>query len=154
VESKVIIGSREVNDAMPEHMADLAERALKQAGISLPQARVAILGYAFLEESDDTRNTPAEPLIRILRERGVGEIVVHDPFVREEEMPDIRRDLEEALRGCHLACLVTAHSAYREADLGSLAEVMAKPIFVDGRNALPPDARALIVTLGKLKLSR
>ncbi|MBN1837573.1 MAG: nucleotide sugar dehydrogenase [Spirochaetales bacterium] len=150
VESKVIIGSREVNDSMPVHMADLAEKALEEAGIPLAKARIAILGYAFLEESDDTRNTPAEPLIRILTERGVGEIVIHDPYVREEELPGVKRDLIEALRGCHCACLVTAHSVYRTADLRSIGAVMAKPVFVDGRNALPePPEGTAVITLGK-----
>ena len=61
VEAKILTGARAVNDSMPLHMADLAEAALRQAGIPLSSAKIAILGYAFLEESDDTRNTPARP---------------------------------------------------------------------------------------------
>jgi UDP-N-acetyl-D-mannosaminuronic acid dehydrogenase len=135
---------------MPSHMADLAEAALRRAGIPLSSARIAILGYAFLEESDDTRNTPARPLIDELRRRGAKSIVVHDPFVREEELSGVKRDLLETLRGCHCACLLTAHTAYKKADLAQLTRAMAHPLIIDGRNALgnpPPSLQ--VITIGR-----
>jgi UDP-N-acetyl-D-mannosaminuronic acid dehydrogenase len=150
VESPILTGARNLNDSMPLHMADLAEQALEAAGVQMSKARIAILGYAFLEESDDTRNTPAELLIQSLRQRGAAKIVIHDPFVRQEELPGVERNLMDALRGCHCACLVTAHAAYKTADLEQVARTMATPIVVDGRNALPsPPASLTVITLGK-----
>jgi UDP-N-acetyl-D-mannosaminuronic acid dehydrogenase len=150
VEAKILTDARAVNDSMPLHMADLAEAALRKAGVALSSARIAILGYAFLEESDDTRNTPAQPLIDELKRRGVREIVVHDPFVREEELPEVKRDLLETLDGCHCAFLVTAHDAYRKADLEQIARSMAHPLIVDGRNAIGnPPAILQVITLGR-----
>jgi UDP-N-acetyl-D-mannosaminuronic acid dehydrogenase len=149
VEGKILIGAREINDFMPRHMADLAETALQQAGIPLSSAKIAILGYAFLEESDDTRNTPAKPLIEALKERGAKSIVIHDPFVREEELPGVQRDLSEALSGCHCACLVTAHTFYRKTDWKQIAKVMANPLLIDGRNVIAAPSHAMkIMTLG------
>jgi len=76
--------------------------------------------------------------------------MVHDPFVRGEEIPDIKRDLRETLRGCHCACLVTAHSMYKNLDFRSLEVEMEKAILVDGRNALPtPPAGITVITLGR-----
>jgi UDP-N-acetyl-D-mannosaminuronic acid dehydrogenase len=150
VETRILTGARAINDSMPVHMADLAEAALRRAGIPLYSAKIAILGYAFLEESDDTRNTPARPLIDELRRRGVREIRVHDPFVRKEELAEVKRDLLETLRGCHCACLVTAHSAYKKADLRQVALAMAQPLIVDGRNALGnPPAPLQVIALGR-----
>jgi UDP-N-acetyl-D-mannosaminuronic acid dehydrogenase len=150
VEAKILTGARALNDSMPLHMADLAEAALRKAGIALSSARIAILGYAFLEESDDTRNTPARPLIEALRQRGVGQIAVHDPFVREEELPGVKRDLLETLHGCHCALLVTAHSAYKNVDLTEVARAMAYPLVIDGRNALgKPPAPLQVITVGR-----
>jgi UDP-N-acetyl-D-mannosaminuronic acid dehydrogenase len=134
VAPRVIIGSREVNNFMSLHMADLAEAALRRAGVAPSDASVAILGYAFLEDSDDTRNTPAEGLVRELRRRGVRQIRTHDPFVRQEELPYVLRDLAAALRGVDCACLVTRHSAYRPEVLARLSAAMRNAIFIDGRN--------------------
>ncbi len=138
VEGKILIGARQLNDSMPIHMADLAEKALKEAGVPLSKARVAVLGYAFLEESDDTRNTPARPLIEELRRRGVDEIRIHDPFVREEELPEVRRDLEGVLAGADCVCLMTRHRAYFALDARKLTGRMRTPVVIDGRNVLPP----------------
>jgi UDP-N-acetyl-D-mannosaminuronic acid dehydrogenase len=150
VEAKILAAARTVNDSMPLHMADLAESALRQVGIPLSSAKIAILGYAFLEESNDTRNTPARPLIEALRQRGVSQIVVHDPFVREDELPGVQRDLLETLRGCHCACLVTAHSTYKKADLTQVARAMVHPVIIDGRNALgKPPASLQVITVGR-----
>jgi UDP-N-acetyl-D-mannosaminuronic acid dehydrogenase len=150
VEAKILVGAREINDFMPVHLADLAEEGLRQAGIPLSSAKIAILGYAFLEESDDTRNTPAQSLIDALRQRGVGQIVVHDPFVREEELPGVQRDLLQTLTGCHCACLVTAHAVYKKVDLAQAARIMAHPIIIDGRNVLgDPPAGFQLITVGK-----
>ncbi len=59
---KLLTASRELNDAMPIHMADLLEQALAEIGKSLKNSKVAILGVAFLEKPDDTRNTPTTTL--------------------------------------------------------------------------------------------
>ena len=139
VESKVIIGSREVNDYMPIHMADLTLKALEEAGIKPEEAKVTILGYAFLENSDDTRNTPAVPLISELKAHGVMNIVIHDPFVRKEELPEVERDLNKALEGSDCACLVTSHDEYLDVDLRKIQKLMKSPIFIDGRNIFRAD---------------
>jgi UDP-N-acetyl-D-mannosaminuronic acid dehydrogenase len=136
VDLKVIIESRMVNDSMPVHMADLAEEGLRAKGVELVRAKVAVLGYAFLEDSDDTRNTPSQPLIEELQRRGVRDIVIHDPYVRVEELPQVRRDLREVLQGADCACLVTAHREYRSLDAGSVRSCMRLAFIVDGRNAL------------------
>ena len=58
--------------------------------------------------------------------------------------------LLETLRGCHCACLVTAHTEYRKADLARIARVMAHPLMIDGRNALgTPPASLQVITLGR-----
>jgi UDP-N-acetyl-D-mannosaminuronic acid dehydrogenase len=135
VQMRVILGSRETNDAMPRHMADLAIGGLKGAGVDPSRARVVILGYAFLENSDDTRNTPALPLIVALRNLGVVDIRVHDPFVREEELPGVVRDVASALAGADCACLVTSHAVYQSLEPETVRSAMRNCLIIDGRNA-------------------
>jgi UDP-N-acetyl-D-mannosaminuronic acid dehydrogenase len=124
--------ARAVNDDMPYHMADLVGEALGEAGVPLQGARVAVLGYAYLENSDDTRNTPTEPLVRRLRELGARP-VIHDPYVREFNIP-----LEEALTGADCLALMVRHEQYLGLDFSQVKSWMRTAVIVDGRNSFAP----------------
>ncbi len=139
---KILVESRRINDSMPQHVKDLAEEALHEKGVKLEEARVCILGFAFLGDSDDTRNTPALPLYNLLKDV-CKEVVVHDPFVREFEGIVLTNNLEDALRGKNCTVIATRHKDYLEIDLGWLKSVLATHVIVDGRNLFnPKDCRA------------
>ncbi len=132
----LIPAARAVNDGMPKHMAALSAGALQQAGVQLNDARVAVLGYAYLENSDDTRNTPSEVLVAQLEAMGV-KVVVHDPYV-----PQYLGDLLQVASGSDALVLMVAHHEYRSMDLAALRQVMSRPILIDGRNVFSPEALA------------
>ena len=134
VESKVIIGARLANDYMPIHMTELTLKALKEANVNPEEAKITILGYAFLENSDDTRNTPAEPLVKELKNRGVKNIIIHDPFVRTEDNPEVERDLNKALACSDCVCIVTKHDVYEKILDDKVIRGMRNKIIIDGRN--------------------
>lgn len=137
IDPQIIVQSRVVNDHMPTHMANLIERSLQDNNVKLGDARIAILGYAFLENSDDTRNTPAYPLYKDLEQR-CREVVVHDPHVRREEGINLTTNLAEALEGKDCVAVVTKHREYYDIDLRWLKDKMRTPIIVDGRNVFDP----------------
>ncbi|OPZ88007.1 MAG: UDP-N-acetyl-D-glucosamine 6-dehydrogenase [bacterium ADurb.Bin429] len=143
--------ARAVNDGMPLHLAALARQALAAEGRSLDGATVVILGAAYLEETDDTRNTPALPLTRALQADGAT-VRLLDPHVTAIEDLPVAADLN-ALDGADALILVTAHQAFRALDLSSAAERLRTRILIDGRNVFDPDvARAAgfrFVALGK-----
>ncbi len=161
---ELILVARRINDSMPAHVLALVEEALAEVGQPLAGARVAVLGVAYLEDADDTRNTPAVPLIEGLRERGTA-VVAHDPYVSAHEWglawpgepgAELTADLAAALAGADCAVLVTRHKAYRDlaadnpAGLEWLKERMGRPVLVDGRNVFERAAceRAGIVYRG------
>ena len=121
---KSLLGiARRVNDGMPGHVAALVgELAPPRVG-----ARVAVLGFSYLENSDDTRNSPSEALSSRLREMGY-EVVIHDPFVGM-----YRGEVTDVLRGSDCAVLMVAHAAYRRLDLASVAKLMRHAQLVDAR---------------------
>jgi len=140
---RIIPLAREINDGMPGHMLALVEDALAEAGRALAGSRVVLLGASYLENADDTRNTPAAALARLLLARGA-EVIAHDPHVRHAdwkraldgvEVP-LLHDLGEALRGADCAALVTAHREYLALDPAWVAATMRTAAVVDGRNAL------------------
>ncbi len=125
--------ARGVNDYMPRRMAHLVEEALAASGRRLKGAKVAVLGFAFREGTEDTRNTPAKPFIQQLRRRGA-DVVIHDPFARSERGYTIVRNLKAAVKGADAMAIVTAHDAYRRLDLEALKRLMHRRVLVDGRN--------------------
>ena len=132
VEPHIIVKSRELNAWMPTHMSNLVEEGLRDAGLELESAKIAILGVAFLENSDDTRNTPSKPLYERLVEKGA-KPVLHDPYVRDFDIP-FTKDLNEAINGADAIAIVTKHNEYLNLDLDLIKDKMRTPVLVDGRN--------------------
>lgn len=130
-EACLIPAARAVNDGMPLHVADLVVEGLHEVGKETKGAKVAVLGYAYLENSDDTRNSPSEVLVRRLGELGA-EVVVHDPYV-----PEYRGDLRERLQGCDAAVIMVAHDEYR----GLSPVELGVAVVVDGRCVLKEKLR-------------
>jgi UDP-N-acetyl-D-mannosaminuronic acid dehydrogenase len=129
---RVIPASREVNSGMPRHIAALISTALANVGKDLAHSRILVMGYAYLENSDDTRNSPSQALVEILSVYGA-QTVIHDPFV-----PGYGSDLFATARGCDAAVVMVRHQAYENLDLAELALAMRdglefSPVLVDGR---------------------
>ncbi|NIO05980.1 MAG: nucleotide sugar dehydrogenase [Proteobacteria bacterium] len=135
METEFICLARRINEYMPMHMAEMLEVALKKKKIRLREAKIAVLGVAYLEDSDDTRNTPAYHLIRELESKGA-EIIAHDPHVRQFPEADLTKDLYGALSGADCIAIVTKHREYYRLNLSKAKKVMRTPIIVDGRNVL------------------
>ena len=135
VDFAVTEASRAINSFMPVHTVTLTVETLSErVGTNPTELIVAVLGAAFLENSDDTRNTPSADIIRGLKEKNY-QVRVHDPHVKQRafEYP-LSANLEEVVTGADALILVTKHNEYREADLNRLGELMHHRILIDGRN--------------------
>jgi UDP-N-acetyl-D-glucosamine dehydrogenase len=129
----------EINTNMPRHVVQrLAEALDARAGKGLNGSRILILGVAYKKNVDDTRESPAFPLIELLEARGA-HVDYHDPYVpeipptREHAALAGRRSIawaEAALAGYDAALIVTDHD-----DVDYAALVAGCPLVVDTRNA-------------------
>lgn len=135
--SSILMASRYLNDWMPVHMVDLLESALAEAKAPLKGSVIGVLGYAYLENSDDPRNTPTATLLAELEKRGAS-YRIHDPLVREDEGYSIQQDLDEAVKGCDAVVLMTAHSEYKSIGPVRLKALLRHRVVVDGRNVFDP----------------
>jgi UDP-N-acetyl-D-glucosamine dehydrogenase len=119
--------SGEVNNNMPYFCRSVISQAMNH-GLqrSLSGSRVLILGVAYKADIGDTRETPAEKLVHLLRNAGA-EVAYHDPHVPEFEGMHSAL-LEPGDYDC--VAIVTAHSAVDYADVIGRAKVV-----VDFRNA-------------------
>jgi UDP-N-acetyl-D-mannosaminuronic acid dehydrogenase len=127
----LLASARRVNDAMPAHCAELVAGLLSEEGVAPAGARIAVLGYSYLEESDDTRNSPSAALVPLLDRLGC-EVAVHDPFV-----DGYGGDPIETTRGADCAVFMVAHGAYREIDLHALVRAMRHALLLDTRSIFP-----------------
>lgn len=133
VDPKVIVGSRKLNMWMPNHMVELLKEGLKQKNKKLKNSKIAVLGVAFLENSDDTRNTPTKEVFEKLKAKDA-KPVLHDPYVRDFEYP-FAKDLDKTLKDADAVILMVKHKDYLKINFDSLKEKMNTPVFIDGRNA-------------------
>ncbi|MFA5213428.1 MAG: nucleotide sugar dehydrogenase [Methanoregula sp.] len=142
-EPSLFVLARRINDFMPRHMYRLTVDALARAGRPVKGARVAILGWAFLSDSDDARNTPSEPYRDDLIQAGAN-VSVHDPYVTAYPGVPITRDLDAAVRGADAIAVFAGHREYKALDPAHLKGLTgrAHPVIVDGRNLV--DAGAFI----------
>jgi UDP-N-acetyl-D-glucosamine dehydrogenase len=117
----------EVNNNMPYFCRSVISQAMNH-GLqrSLSGSRVLVLGVAYKADIGDTRETPAEKLIHLLRNAGA-DVAYHDPHVAEFDGL-WSAPLEPERYDC--VAIVTAHSAVDYADV-----VRRAPIVVDFRNA-------------------
>jgi UDP-N-acetyl-D-mannosaminuronic acid dehydrogenase len=140
-EPSLYVLARRINDFMPTHMFRLTKQALERAGCPVKGAKIALLGWSFLANSDDTRNTPAEPYRDQLVKEGA-EVIVHDPYVAEYPGVSVVPFVEEALEGADAFVIFAGHHQYRTLDPKVIRNLSGKmhPAIIDGRNLVDPDA--------------
>ena len=100
-----------VNDQMPKFAFD----RLVQVFGDVSDKKVTFLGVSYRGDVGDTRFTPVEPLVEMVRKAGAG-IVLHDPFVSywEEQKCNVESDLNAVLDSTTDLIVVSAgHSQYK-----------------------------------------
>ncbi len=132
-EPEFISLGRRINDYMPVHIVDLIGMALTHHQLGFHNTVVTILGAAYLEDSDDIRNTPARPVVSLLKSRNA-EVRIHDPYIEVLDDLPIEQDFWKAVDGSECLVFITKHSEYFNIDLEKTKNKMKVPIIIDGRN--------------------
>lgn len=140
-EPSLYVLARRINDFMPTHMFRLTVEALRRAGRPVKGAKIALLGWAFLANSDDIRNTPSEPYYEMLKKEGAT-VTVHDPYVAEYPGITLVPFVEEALKDADAVVIFAGHHHYKTLDPRVIRNLSGKkhPVIIDGRNMVDPDA--------------
>lgn len=123
-------------------------KAREMLGGSLSGKTVAILGLAFKENTDDTRESPALTVARSLLNQGAV-VKAYDPVAMDNacrDVPDLvpcpspyrAADEAEAL------LVLTPWNEFKQLDMRRIHESMARPILIDGRNMYNPDELRLL----------
>ncbi|GAB4317863.1 MAG: nucleotide sugar dehydrogenase [Methanobacteriaceae archaeon] len=111
--AELIKKARMINESMPAHVVKLVEESLKEGRKSIAESTIGILGVAYKGNVADTRETPAAPLINILKNMGAT-VKANDPYVpaiKIESLGAVPVTLPEAL-ACDCVVLITDHELY------------------------------------------
>ena len=79
--TSMIESSMMINDKMPEYCVERAMKILNRHKKSLNGSKVLVLGVAYKQDIDDYRESPAIPVINILRENGAI-VDYYDPYIK------------------------------------------------------------------------
>ncbi|WFN37410.1 nucleotide sugar dehydrogenase [Methanomicrobium antiquum] len=135
--------ARQINDFMPHHMLTLTKSALRRAGKDIKGSKIALLGWAFLANSDDARDTPSEVYYNLCKEEGAC-VFIHDPHVLKYPGVEISQSPEDVLKGADAVAILAGHREYyqmRPEIISGLINLKnGNPVIIDGRNVILPDA--------------
>lgn len=119
-------------------------RKLKKALWTLRGKKLAVLGLAFKNGTDDIRESPSIHIIHALLREGCS-ITVYDPAAMDrarEAFPSatiqFADDAYEALQGADACLVLTEWEDFAALDLGRMKKALKYPIVVDGRNLFNP----------------
>ena len=127
-----------------------AQRIVRGLFNTVADKRIAILGFAFKKDTNDTRESAAIYVCRdLLAEQG--NIVVYDPKVSADEIREtilgknappnprlaVAKTAHEACQGAHAIAVLTEWDEFKTLDFKKIHETMCKPAHIfDGRNIL------------------
>ena len=140
-EESLYVLARHINDFMPKHMMTLTKNALRCE--SLAGKKIALLGWAFLANTDDARNTPSEAYYHLAKSEGAL-TTVHDVWVKDfPEIPElvIMKSIQDAVKDADAVIVLTGHNEYKALTADALKVMTGKehPVIIDGRNIIDPD---------------
>jgi UDPglucose 6-dehydrogenase len=137
---RIVEAVASVNDQRKRAMARKVVAALDG---SVRGKTVAVLGLTFKPNTDDTRDSPAIPLITALQDQGAT-VRAYDPAGMEQAKPQLQgvhycSGAYVAAEGAHAIVIATEWEQFRALDLSRLKAVMAQPVIVDLRNIYRAD---------------
>lgn len=134
----------DVNDCMPHHTFDLLMKALDR---EIAGKKIAILGASYLNDIDDTRNSPTATLYDDIRNAG-GIPAVHDPIAKsmiQRSDISISNNLEKTLCSASAVIFVMNHKEYISCPVGYLMEkISLDACIIDAFNILNDDKIRLL----------
>lgn len=128
----MILAGRRINDNMGIHVAAEVVKLMVKRGISMPDARILIMGITFKENCPDVRNTRVIDLISELQTYG-SQVEIYDPWADIEAVADeygisITNEIPDA--GQYDAVVVAvAHKEFREMSPAEI-HALGKPVHV------------------------
>ncbi|MFW5411752.1 nucleotide sugar dehydrogenase [Aerococcus urinaeequi] len=139
--SQIILSGRRINDNMGKYVVENTIKKLIKSGVNIMDAKIAILGFTFKENTPDTRNTRVIDIVEELKEYGVSPLIV-DPVADKEEADHeyglTFNDLSD-VKDMDAVILAVAHDEFgkfTEAGVGSFFADKEDKVLIDIKGVL------------------
>lgn len=131
--SRLIEAACEINEQMPRYVVERIRRVLNDAGKSLAESHILVLGVAYKRDVADLRESPAIEIIELLRENQ-SEVDYADPYI---SMIPLKKGVltavplnEERMRSADCVLILADHGVFDYASIAGTASLV-----IDTRNA-------------------
>lgn len=141
VELSLINATIKGNDNRKKEMAELILLAVKR----IESPKIAILGLAFKNGTDDCRKSPAIDIILELLEQKNNDITAYDPKAMANAQSLLGNKIHyadsmyEAVKNADVLVILTEWQEFKALDLTKVSSLMRNKTIVDCRNILNPD---------------
>src|SRR5262249_41731392 len=128
-----------VNEEQRRHFL----RKVKRALWTLKGKRVAVLGLAFKNGTDDIRESPAIAVVKSLVKEGCS-VTAYDPAAMPRALEELHGSVTfarapyDALPGADACLVLTEWEDFATLDLARVKTLLRYPIVIDGRNLFKP----------------
>lgn len=126
----VVLGAREVNDAMPQYVFDKIHKIMKENNVK-DYSKVGLYGLTYKENVDDMRESPTLQLLDIFKKYNIDTIKVYDPFIKEKKFENQVIDIDSFLNDVELVIVLVSHDEIKENQ-----ELLKDKIIYDTRNII------------------
>lgn len=129
-------------DSNVNRKSRMASKVADALNGSLDGKKIGVLGLAFKGNTDDTRESPAIAIIKVMQEMGA-EITAYDPAAMEEAKQDLTNinyasNEYDACEDAEAVVILTEWDQFGYLDLDVLKSKLLTPIMVDLRNLYEP----------------
>ena len=141
VTSRFVVTANDINNHMPTYVVQRVQQGLNERKLAVNGSRVLVLGIAYKKNTNDARETPADPIVRGLAELGA-DVVVHDEHAGPNDLDAVAGRVAltaEEIERADAIVLVTDHD---DVDYG-LVTRHGRYVF-DTRNRLRGDGVELL----------
>ena len=138
--SQIIISGRRINDDMGKYVAENVIKNLIAADKAVKNARIAILGFTFKENCQDTRNTKIIDIVHELQEYGITP-VISDPQADADEaerLYGIKFVELSKIKDMDAVVLAVAHEEFKSLSMNDIDSLYreGKKVLVDLKGLL------------------
>ncbi|MBB6624111.1 nucleotide sugar dehydrogenase [Clostridium gasigenes] len=126
----VVLGAREVNDAMPQYVFERIHEIMKANNVK-DYSKVGLYGITYKENVDDMRESPTLQLLSIFNKYNIDTVKMYDPCVKEKKFENQIMNLDEFLAGTEIVVVLVAHDEIKEKQ-----ELLNSKVVYDTRNII------------------
>lgn len=131
----VVLGAREVNDAMPQYVFDKIHKIMKDNNIK-DYSKVGLYGLTYKENVDDMRESPTLQLLDIFEKYNIDEVKIYDPFIKDKKFKHQVMDMKTFLKDTELVIVLVNHD-----EIKNNQELLSEKVVYDTKNIIESGKR-------------